>query len=82
MTIETIIVLLVGSGIIAFFAWFFFGKKEGKRAAAKDGVQEITVRVEGTYQPDRIQVIGPPLREHGKSLRDGHNNFSPPAIRA
>lgn len=63
MTAETIAVLVGGIGVIAFLAWFFFGPKEGKRAEAKGGVQEITVRVEGTYQPDHIQVqAGVPVR--------------------
>ncbi len=63
MTGETLAVLIGGIGVIAFLAWFFFGKKEGKRVTAKDGVQEITIRVEGTYQPDNIQVqAGVPVR--------------------
>ncbi len=63
MTGETLAVLVGGIGVIAFLAWFFFGKKEGKRADTKGGIQEITVRVEGTYQPDHIQVqAGVPVR--------------------
>jgi P-type Cu+ transporter len=63
MAADSIAVLIGGVGVIAFLAWFFFGKKEGKRATAKDGVQEITIRVEGTYQPDHIQVqAGVPVR--------------------
>ena len=63
MTTETIAVLVGGIGTIFFLAWFFFGPKEGKRAEKKIGVQEVTVRVEGTYQPDRIQVqAGVPVR--------------------
>ncbi len=56
MTVDTIAVLTGGVGLIAFLAWFFFGKRESKRAETKAGVQEITIRVEGTYQPDHIQV--------------------------
>jgi P-type Cu+ transporter len=63
MTGEPLAVLVGGVGVIGFLAWFFFGKKEGKFALTKDGIQEITVRVEGTYQPDRIQVqAGVPVR--------------------
>src|SRR5947209_9389741 len=63
MTIETLAVLTGGLGLIAFLAWFFFGPKEGKRAETKAGVQEITIKVEGTYQPDHIQVqAGVPVR--------------------
>jgi Cu+-exporting ATPase len=60
---ETLVVLLGGMGVIAFLAWFFFGPKEGAKARTVGGVQEVTVRVEGTYQPDRIQVqAGRPVR--------------------
>src|SRR5437868_4701144 len=63
MTPDSIAVLLSGIGMIVFLAWFFFGPKEGKRAETKAGIQEITIRVEGTYQPDRIQVqAGIPVR--------------------
>ncbi len=63
MTTEMIAVLTGGVGLIAFLVWFFFGPKEGKRAETKAGVQEIIIRVEGTYQPDHIQVqAGVPVR--------------------
>ncbi len=63
MIAETLAVLIGGMGIIGFLAWFFFGPKEGKRAATVAGVQEVTVRVEGSYQPDRIEVrAGVPVR--------------------
>lgn len=63
MTPDKIGVLTGGLGIIAFLAWYFFGPKEGKRAETEAGMQEITIRVEGTYQPDRIQVqAGIPVR--------------------
>jgi Cu+-exporting ATPase len=63
MTADMIAVLIGGGGLIAFLAWFFFAPKEGERAETKAGVQEITIRVEGTYQPDHIQVqAGTPVR--------------------
>ena len=63
MTFEMMAVLMGGIGLIAFLAWFFFGPKEGKRAATKAGVQEITITVEGAYQPDHIQAqAGVPAR--------------------
>lgn len=63
MTPDKIAVLIGGTGLIAFLAWFFFGTKESRRAQTKGGVQEITIRVEGTYQPDHIQVrAGVPVR--------------------
>jgi Cu+-exporting ATPase len=65
MTIETLGVLFGGLGVIAFLAWFFFGPKEGAKARTVGGVQEVTVRVEGAYQPDRIEVqAGKPVRIH------------------
>lgn len=57
-------VLLGGASTIAFLAWFFFGARAAKRAATgAGGAQEIVVRVEGSYQPDRIAVeAGRPVR--------------------
>ena len=63
MAATDVFVLLGGLGLIVFLAWFFFGSKEGKRAATVGAVQEATVRVEGTYQPDRLVVrAGLPVR--------------------
>ncbi len=63
MNADSIAVLVGGIGAIAFLAWFFFGPREGKRAQTVGSVQEVTVRIEGTYQPDRITVqAGMPVR--------------------
>jgi P-type Cu+ transporter len=63
MTPDTVAVLAGGTATITAIAWYFFGPKEGKRANTVAGVQEITVRVEGTYQPDHITVqAGVPVR--------------------
>src|SRR5581483_9063082 len=63
MTLENLIVLSGGVGLIAFLAWFFFGPKEGTRAQTVGDAQEVTVRVEGSYQPERITVrAGVPVR--------------------
>ena len=35
MTPDRIIVLLGGVGVIAFLAWFFFGKRSGRRAETR-----------------------------------------------
>ena len=60
---ENFAVLAGGAGVVGFLGWFFFGPKRSQRAATESGVQEITIRVEGTYQPDRIQVTaGVPVR--------------------
>ena len=63
MTGENLAVLAGGAGVIGFLAWFFFGPKKNRQAETKSGVQEITIRVEGTYQPDHIEVqAGVPVR--------------------
>lgn len=66
MTMNTteILVLLFGGVLIVGILWFFFGPKEAKEATTTgSGIQEITVRVEGSYQPDVIRVqAGRPVR--------------------
>ena len=63
MTTESIAVLAGGAGIIGFLGWFFFGPKKNRRAKIEAGVQDIAIRVEGTYQPDHIAVqAGVPVR--------------------
>lgn len=64
MTITEIVVLAGGIGLIGLLYWFFFGPKEAKPATTTaDGIQEIQVRVEGSYQPDMIRVeAGRPVR--------------------
>ena len=37
MTVDNIVILAGGIGLIAFLAWFFFGNREGKRAETKAG---------------------------------------------
>ncbi|MCG3113323.1 MAG: cadmium-translocating P-type ATPase [Candidatus Manganitrophus sp. SB1] len=56
-------VIVAGLGLIVFLLWFFFGSKQGKAAAIQAGVQEVTIRVEGAYQPNRVVVkAGMPVR--------------------
>ena len=63
MTGENLAVLAGGAGVIGFLAWFFFGPKKNQQAETQSGIQEITIRVEGTYQPDHIEVqAGVPVR--------------------
>lgn len=59
-----IAVFMAAIGVIGVLSWFFFGTKEAKPAmTTEDGIQEITVRVEGSYQPDVIRVeAGRPVR--------------------
>ncbi len=54
----------LGAALIAFILWFFFGQKTGRQAkVSESGVQEIEIRVEGSYQPNRVVVhAGSPVR--------------------
>ena len=58
MTVDTIVVDVVGLVLIAFIAWFFWMKKTmGVRAALTSaGYQEQMVLVKGGYTPDVIVV--------------------------
>ena len=51
-------VLLVAAAAIAGVNWYFLGPKRMVRAAAPtaDGVQRVTIRVEGGYDPSVIEV--------------------------
>lgn len=43
--------------------WFLFSKTKAQQAASEAGVQEITIAVDGGYNPDRIRVsAGQPVR--------------------
>ncbi|MFI5251467.1 MAG: heavy metal translocating P-type ATPase [Bacteroidota bacterium] len=62
MTIE---ILVIGGGIaaIGFLYWFFFGTRAAVSARVTGKVQEITIKVEGTYSPDIVRVkAGLPVR--------------------
>ena len=58
MTVDTIVVDVVGLVLVAFIAWFFWMKKTmGVRAALTSaGYQEQMVLVKGGYTPDVIVV--------------------------
>ncbi len=63
MSATDLAAVVIGLGLVAFLLWFFFGPKQGKAAAIRAGVQEATIRVEGAYQPNRINVkAGLPVR--------------------
>ena len=36
--------------------WFIFSQKTAKKAESRDGIQKITVKVNGGYEPNRILV--------------------------
>ena len=65
MTPDEILVVLVGLGMIAGIAWFFWGPRRGgfRAAATTGGYQEAMVLVKGGYTPDVIVV------QHGKPVR-------------
>lgn len=43
--------------------WFLFSKNQSQKAAAKQGVQELTITVDGGYEPSRVVVsAGQPVR--------------------
>ena len=58
MTVDRIVVDIVGVGLIAFIAWFFWMKKTAgvKAALTSGGYQEQMVLVKGGYTPDVIVV--------------------------
>jgi len=65
MTPDVIAVLLAGAGIIAAIQWWFFLAGRKARAATSDarGVQEVTIAVEGGYEPSTVRVrAGQPVR--------------------
>lgn len=63
MTIVDLVVVTIGLALVGFLLWFFFGPKQGKAAIIHAGAQEITIRVEGAYQPNLVTVqAGMPVR--------------------
>ncbi len=65
MTLDRIIVDVVGLGLIGFIVWFFWlVKQKGVKAAlTSSGYQEQMVLVKGGYTPDVIVI------ERGKPVR-------------
>ncbi|HEY9823877.1 MAG TPA: cupredoxin domain-containing protein [Stenomitos sp.] len=57
-------VTAVGLGLIGLELWWFlFSKPKSHRATASSGVQEVTVTVDGGYEPSQIVVqAGQPVR--------------------
>lgn len=65
MTLDQILVTVIGLAAAAGVAWFFWFKRtEGVRASTvSDGYQEQMVLVKGGYTPDTIRVAaGRPVR--------------------
>ena len=56
-------VVSVGTLLFALVLWFYFGPREGQKAALEGGIQQIKIKVQGGYTPDRIEVErGQPVR--------------------
>jgi plastocyanin domain-containing protein len=65
MLAAQIIVTLVGLGLIALIAWFFWisEHKETVAGTSSSGLQEAFIKVKGGYSPDVIVVeAGKPVR--------------------
>ncbi len=65
-------VVLGGLTLIGVELWWFLGRKQQKRQATQtNGVQEVTITVDGGYRPDRVVVVaGQPV----KLLFDRHDS--------
>lgn len=59
-----VVVTLGGLGLIGLELWWFlFSKPKSRQASAEGGVQEVTVTVDGGYEPSQIVVrAGQPVR--------------------
>ncbi|MEB3182363.1 MAG: cupredoxin domain-containing protein [Nostocaceae cyanobacterium] len=57
-------VITGGLGLIGLEIWWFLlSKPKSQKAAAHDGLQEVTISVDGGYEPSRIVVnAGQPVR--------------------
>jgi plastocyanin domain-containing protein len=57
-------VVLGGLTLVGAELWWFLGRKqEQQQAKQRDGVQEVLIKVDGGYRPDRISVVmGQPVR--------------------
>jgi plastocyanin domain-containing protein len=65
MTTARILVLLAGLAAIGWIIWYFFLARRSSAQATIDprGVQEVTITVQGGYQPSEVRVrAGRPVR--------------------
>jgi plastocyanin domain-containing protein len=55
--VNKIIVTLGGLGLIGLELWWFLGSKpKSAKAIARSGIQEVTITVDGGYEPSQIVV--------------------------
>jgi plastocyanin domain-containing protein len=61
---KKILITLGGLGLIGLELWWFlFSKPKPRKALAQSGIQEVTVTVDGGYEPSQILVqAGQPVR--------------------
>jgi len=52
MTIDKIIITIVGGGLIALIYWFFFGKRE----EVVNVMDDVEIAVKGGYKPETIKI--------------------------
>jgi len=65
MTADAILVVALGAALIGLINWWFFfaGKKATAATQTASGVQEVTIAVEGGYEPSTVRVkAGQPVR--------------------
>ena len=57
-------VVLGGLTLVGGELWWFLGRKQQKQQATQtNGVQEVSITVDGGYRPDRVVVaVGEPVR--------------------
>jgi plastocyanin domain-containing protein len=65
MTPDKIFVIILGLGLIAGIAWFFWGPRKGgyRTPLTSGGYQEAMILVKGGYTPDVVVV------QHGRPVR-------------
>jgi plastocyanin domain-containing protein len=65
MTPDKVLVIVLGLGLIAGIAWFFWGPRKGgyRAPVTSGGYQEAMILVKGGYTPDVIVV------QHGRPVR-------------
>lgn len=59
------LVLLAGVALIGWINWYFFfaGRQPARVASLAGGVQEVTITVQGGYEPSQVQVqVGQPVK--------------------
>jgi plastocyanin domain-containing protein len=65
MTPDKVLVIVLGLGLIAGIAWFFWGPRTGgyRAPVTTGGYQEAMILVKGGYTPDVVVV------QHGRPVR-------------